>query len=250
MSDEITLDIVTVTKNDLNHLSKTYESILGCFSNETIQVNWIVIDGSEHPHTKNYLDRLEIVKNVKILYQRENTPGIYAAMNQGLSLVQSQFFVLINSGDILLRGFVSALKESSPNFVNCFESEWHDMLFQFRFSKRHDSLNLTLGKMPNHQAMIFPLKFVSWKYDERFKTFADQDLKFRLASSGLLAIRAGLIVSSLLGGLSSRKLKPSEAANRSIESLKVFKKNLNFAHAIWLWMLYSLRFLSRINLNK
>jgi hypothetical protein len=240
------IDVITVTKNDFLNFKATHNSIKNYVEQNRIPINWLVIDGSDEFECEEFIGSLSPRRALSISYTREAEPGIYRAMNQGLAQVKSDFFIILNSGDLLLKDFKMDLDSLSESKVTCFESEWHDSQFVKLYQTSNNNVCIPLGKMPNHQAMVFPKNFASWIYDEKLKIAADQDLKFRLNCHGLLNIQYGYLVSSLTGGVSSRKLNLREAVARSKESWQVFHRNLSFPHAMVLWVAYSVRYFMRI----
>jgi len=243
------VDVITVTKNDVLNLKRTYESIKMRVERDGLQVNWILIDGSDSSKIKNFVDSLPRLTGFGVSYHSERKPGIYSSMNQGIDEVSSNFFILLNSGDILLENFSIVINKAPSNVVTCYESEWHDENFNMKYRVSNKKVSIRLAKMPNHQAMIFPKSFSNWKYDEKLIISADQDLKLRLASADKLSVVGGYVVSSLIGGISARRLGYSEIRLRSEESWQIFQKHYHWAHATILWLLYTGRYITRIKLR-
>jgi hypothetical protein len=243
------VDVITVTKNDVYNLNRTFDSIKMRVQKDGLQVNWILIDGSDNSEIKNFVYSLPRIKGFRASYFPERKPGIYTSMNQGITEVSSDFFIMLNSGDILLENFSLKIKKVPTTLVTCFESEWHDENFNVRYRVSNKKVCIRLAKMPNHQAMIFPKSFASWKYDEKLIVSADQEMKLRLASADKLFIESGYVVSSLIGGISARKLGYSDIRLRIKESWQIFQKHYHWSHAIILWFLYTGRFITRIKLR-
>lgn len=243
------VDVITVTKNDVFNLNKTYESIKLRVEKDGLKINWILIDGSDNSEIKNFVETLPRLTGFGVSYYSEKKPGIYCSMNQGIDKVSSDFFILLNSGDILLENFSLVIKKVPSNVVTCYESEWHDENFNLKYRVSNKRVCIRLAKMPNHQAMIFPKSFTDWRYDEKLFVSADQELKLRLASAEKLTIVTGYVVSSLVGGISSRRLKYSDIKVRSNESWQIFQKHYHWAHATILWLLYTIRFITRIEIR-
>lgn len=241
-----TIDIITVTKNDEQNLTYTYQSIINAAKKRNIKITWIVIDSSSNSRIRNAVRNSKRLKNFAINYQKEKRLGIYLAMNRGIALVTSEFFMFLNSGDQLLDNFNEATVKLSKSYVTCFRTKWHDHMMIEQSRTWNSVICFPLAKLPNHQAMIFPNKFNSFRYNENFPISADQDMKLKLYKLGLLKIEDTAIVSSLLGGISSRKLKPKELISRCQESWKIFNDNLNAVHAVLLWVIYTLSFLKRL----
>ena len=59
------VDVITVTKNDVYNLNRTFDSIKMRVQKDGLQVNWILIDGSDNSEIKNFVYYLETKKFVK-----------------------------------------------------------------------------------------------------------------------------------------------------------------------------------------
>ncbi len=95
MSAQNLLSIVTIVRNDLQALRKTLSSIP--LSNS---ITSIVIDGSDnYQHQKGFCDEYSKTSNLTINYQEQCGRGLYAAMNQGLKLVNSEWVIFMCAGD-------------------------------------------------------------------------------------------------------------------------------------------------------
>ena len=84
--------IITVTRNDIDGLSRTAQSI----ATQTYKdFEWIIIDGDSQDGTKNYLNAQEMTRK----WVSEPDQGLYDAMNKGLDIAQNHYVVFMNSGD-------------------------------------------------------------------------------------------------------------------------------------------------------
>ena len=87
------ISIVTIVRNDAEHIAETMESVL---SQDYPDVEYIVIDGASTDGTKEivekYRDRLAA-------FVSEPDKGIYDAMNKGIRLAGVDVIGMINSGD-------------------------------------------------------------------------------------------------------------------------------------------------------
>ena len=247
---EKTIDVITVTKDDETNLEITYHSISLISQKMIIPLTWIVIDSGEKLQNSLLHQSISSDPRITFKYFYKPTFGIYQAMNFGLSKTSSDYFILINSGDILLKNLRDQIPSFSNNQVSCFQSEWHNNKLQRLDYRNNYKIFPKLGRMPNHQAMIFPNVFRNFLYNEKFKISSDQDLKIRLAKEGNLILRHEAIVSSLFGGISTRQMTRTEAINRSIETFLIFKNNYNLVWALSISLVYSLRFFSRTIIQK
>jgi glycosyltransferase involved in cell wall biosynthesis len=95
--DSTTLSIVTVTKNDLDGLRKTGESVMG----QDMDVEWIVVDADSGPLTCEYLNLIHKKGAQKVVWISENDRGLYDGMNKGLKMSNGHLVLFLNSGDTL-----------------------------------------------------------------------------------------------------------------------------------------------------
>lgn len=241
------LAIVTVVKNSTAELIKTAQSIaqsLGTLLN--FELNWIIINGGEKiSYSISDLKKISHCQSLTLV--QEHNLGIYGAMNLGISLVKNDYFIVLNAGDKFLPNAGKILQRHESNLVECYDSIWHDNENNNIVRKR--KIRPRLGIMPNHQGMIFPISFKNYVYDEKFKVSADQDMKLRLWRQKKLRLNSAYLISSLHGGISSRKMSIMEIIQRTIETQKVFQKNLGNLNSIMLSVLYFIRYLTRINWN-
>ena len=103
-----------------------------------------------------------------------------------------------------------------------------------------------LGRLPNHQAMLFPRSFAEASYDESLRISADLDLKLRLHAQGSLVRQPTAVVSSMVAGISAAPLSPCEAFARASEVGRVFDRHFTWIHSKLLTVLYALNFAVRI----
>ena len=246
MKENLSVDIITITKDDIRNLEMTFESILMLKNKSTICLNWIIVDSGKLLRDSDLYKSIRKQTMFPVKYLYEKNFGIYQAMNLGVSKVQSNYFIILNSGDVVLQD-LPQLVDSLPNDkVSCFQSEWHnEQMLSLGYRNNYRACT-SLGRMPNHQAMVFPIIFKEYKYDEKFRISADQDLKLKLAKTGKLVLRDEILVSSLFGGLSTRKMTRDEAIYRVKESSRIFTANFNPAWALFLTVMYSLKFSTRI----
>lgn len=65
---------------------------------EDISFEWIVVDGGSNDGTREYLENLNGIFNLRFVSEPDN--GIYDAMNKGIAMAQGKFALFLNSGDI------------------------------------------------------------------------------------------------------------------------------------------------------
>jgi len=85
--------IITICFNDLNGLSRTYNSLRYQFLED---YEWVVIDGASKDGTAKWLSQLD---EPKLNWSSEPDKGIFDAMNKGLVRSTGEYLIYMNSGD-------------------------------------------------------------------------------------------------------------------------------------------------------
>lgn len=93
VDNNLSLSIITVVLNDPDGLRRTQDSL----RRQTIQPEWIVVDGHSSEATQAVLS--ELPDTVHWISERDD--GIYDAMNKGLQMAKGDFVVFLNAGDSL-----------------------------------------------------------------------------------------------------------------------------------------------------
>ena len=111
------LSLITITKNDLRGLKKTLNSIVG------LKIISIIVSATKQElirDEKNLIKKFE--SEFQIKYYRQNTKGIFSAMNEGIFYAKSDWIQFINSGDEIINGkslikYLSTLNSKNTNAV-------------------------------------------------------------------------------------------------------------------------------------
>lgn len=74
------LSIITVAFRNLEGIVKTHASLAHLAQAEDISFEWIVVDGGSNDGTREYLENLNGIYNLRFVSEPDN--GIYDAMNQ------------------------------------------------------------------------------------------------------------------------------------------------------------------------
>ena len=110
------ISILTPTLNARGDLPTLVRSL--CNQTDT-RFNWIVVDGSSKDGTQEYLRSLTLPFKVII----DSTPdfGIYDALNRGLRLIKSDYYLVVGADDRLMEDsvarFISAFEGGVPDFI-------------------------------------------------------------------------------------------------------------------------------------
>lgn len=102
------LSIITVTRNNLEGLRRTAESVAAQVWRD---FEWIVVDGDSSDGTKEYLQQLSPQPDC---WTSEPDRGVYDAMNKGLSAARGEYLLFLNAGDSLCSA--DTLQECFRNF--------------------------------------------------------------------------------------------------------------------------------------
>ncbi len=95
MPEKPLISIITVNLNDLEGLKRTMTSV---FEQTWQEFEYIVIDGGSTDGSKEYL---ETHRDKIDFWVSEKDSGIYNAMNKGIKVATGEYFLFLNSGDIL-----------------------------------------------------------------------------------------------------------------------------------------------------
>lgn len=127
-----TLNIITITKNNLKGLLATIESTKNLRSNHNI--HQIIVDSST-VEVQNKIKEFIINEN-NIFYIWQEPLGISSAFNLGLSLSKSEWVWFLNGGDL------SHPTLNIDNFIYTLSTSNADaLIFQIELMKSHERLN-------------------------------------------------------------------------------------------------------------
>ena len=179
------VSIVTIVKNDVEGLSRTYESVK---QQEFLDWEMLIIVGQSIDDTTEIAYRIAM-DDSRIRIINQDGTGIYAAMNLGVKNVESKYTWFLNAGDqffssmslgqgvdvirlskvsLVVGGYQVASKNKSKTHIF---REKELRLFQFSFNRRGGC----------HQAMIFDTSII--------RSIGGFDLQYDLASDFDLVLR-------------------------------------------------------------
>jgi len=177
------ISVVTVVRNDLSGIEKTYQSLL---SQSNQDYEWIVIDAVSTDGTGEFVKSLT---DKRVVFLSENDKGIYDGMNKGISLSRGDYIFFLNAGDFLYDEFVL---ECIAQVIQNIE---YDIIYGAvamrigknlyrRFPKKcADSVKHTLPG--HHQATFYNRKAVQrFNYDLKYNFSGDYYLAAKLYYEG------------------------------------------------------------------
>ena len=91
------LSIITVAFRNLAGIVKTHASLAHLVQADDISFEWIVVDGGSNDGTREYLENLNGIFNLRFVSEPDN--GIYDAMNKGIRLATGDYLCFLNAGD-------------------------------------------------------------------------------------------------------------------------------------------------------
>lgn len=243
------LDVITVVTSPPTCFDLTRRSLARLHAADK-SVRWVIVVGQTDEVIEQELRIAADGLGRQLVVHSQLGNGIYGAMNEAMDRVQSDFFMFLNSGDTVNADIMDQLANVDANHVHCYRSNWHDYSETFRRNKlTRKRISYIFGRMPNHQAMVFPNRFRAFKYDESLAIASDQNMKLSLFNLHLLQFHDRIIVSSLTGGVSARKLQLREVRIRYLESRNIFLRHYARLWAELLGATYGIRYLTRIDLS-
>lgn len=90
------ISVVTVVRNDITGIMRTYESL---FAQTNIDFQWVVIDACS---TDGTVDFIRSLIDTRVVFISEKDKGIYDGMNKGIKLATGDYIFFLNAGDFLV----------------------------------------------------------------------------------------------------------------------------------------------------
>ena len=165
------VSIIIASFNAADELPNCLKSITD-LAMENVEI--VVVDGASTDGTTHILKDLNCGQ---LRWISEPDKGIYDALNKGVSLAKGRWLHFLGADDLLLPGFKNMLDVlSDNNTVYYGNSLPADKIPQGAFSKYR------LAKYcMNHQSILYPAGvFAQYKYDLRYRVFADYALNMRV----------------------------------------------------------------------
>lgn len=125
------ISVITINYNNAKGLQKTIDSVI----NQTYkEFEFIVIDGSSTDNSKQIIEK----KTNNISYWvSENDKGIYDAQNKGILKAKGDYYLFLNSGDVLSDKFI--LGKIVP-FLSSNKSFYYGNLLLLKENKKEEHL--------------------------------------------------------------------------------------------------------------
>ncbi|HEX9758730.1 MAG TPA: glycosyltransferase family 2 protein [Nitrospiria bacterium] len=206
MEKERLFSVITVCKDDLKNLKRTYHDLQA----QTFpDLEWIVIDGESKDGTVAFLEDLNLSNAI---WESSPDLGLYDAMNKGISKAQGEFLIFLNAGDCFAsEETLIRLKERVRN-ASDFDLIYGDAIIVFEngeelFEKARGPSYFRYGQPIYHQAILYRRESIgSIRFQfEKFKIAADYAFALELIAQGREALHIPVPVCRFfLGGISSK----------------------------------------------
>ena len=160
--------LVTINKNNREGLQKTISSILALNAWPICEL--VIVDGNSNDGSLE-LARQMLRAETGVSLLREKKPGIFTAMNEGLSATRGEWIVFMNAGDCF----------ASPDSLCGFNPSTETQIV-YGNASNHEGLIMKYsasiwpwaGMPTSHQAMLFKGEFIrSRPYKTRYHLSAD-----------------------------------------------------------------------------
>jgi glycosyltransferase involved in cell wall biosynthesis len=217
------LSIITICKNNIVELQKTLASLQKRPSN----IQHIIIDGSNSTDIKNYL------KNnlYSCEYYKQESSGIYSAINIGLSFAQGKYINILNSGDYHDEGVLEKIdfKINSELIAICTRMIRKNVMAKI-WEPWNEYKKITIANMPMAHQSLFIHRDIYRKfgpYNLQYKYSSDYDFIKKVFKSEHLNYIAykNLYTNFILGGVSSGNEAMSETLSINLrDSVKLNNK--------------------------
>ncbi|MCB9963695.1 MAG: glycosyltransferase [Rhodospirillales bacterium] len=172
--------IVTITRNNLDGLRKTAESLQ---AQTCTEYEWIVIDGASEDGTLAFLQQFRVAGEFS--YTSEPDRGIYDAMNKGIDRAQHAYTLFMNAGDTfaapdtLQRLATDISAQTFPDLI--YGPAWEERPGHEPGQKSPLKLKFLWWGLPaHHQAILYKTNIIKQlRYNISYKIAADYDLTCR-----------------------------------------------------------------------
>ena len=245
------ISIITVVRNDRDHIDSTIRSVL----DQTYRnIQYIIVDGASSDGTTDIIrghgNRIDVLIS-------EPDKGIYDAMNKGLKRVTGDYVLFLNSGDRLYENTTletifsqgeadvyygdTAFYDQKQNYLGL-RSQISTRLLPENLSYR----NFLMGMPVSHQSLIVRSGLTD-EYRTEYFCSADIDWCIRLLKKSAKIINTHTIISGYMtGGHSHRHIRKCWA-----ERFKIMYLHFGIIQACIAQARIALRYIyKRVLLNK
>jgi glycosyltransferase involved in cell wall biosynthesis len=178
--DSHNITVVTVTLNAGQHLERLAKSL-----NEQTFKNfvWLVKDGGSTDNTKKILEKYTSLIDINLI--EKNDDGIYSALNQAISYVNTKHYIVAGADDFF---YPTSLQNFSEKSINA-DIVCAPIRMSGRILERSEDLQWRMGiaaTMSSHSIGCLIKKSLHEKfglYDTRYNMLADQNFLLQVYRS-------------------------------------------------------------------
>jgi putative colanic acid biosynthesis glycosyltransferase len=222
----ISLNIITVVRNDLQSLLKTIDNIQAFNFNEGLKLKHIIVDGLSTDGTWDVISELSKSLKIETILISEADQGIYDAMNKGVARYKCDFTLFVNAGDEVTP-FIT-----TEDFVKSLEKCLCDMkvagsAYSCYYKFNNKSIKIAARKvgferMPSlHQGIVYKReKLLDFPYVLKYKICGDYHNWCELRSSYNFHIHSPVLATLDAGGTST--MRPLILFKESLEIYRRF----------------------------
>lgn len=181
------ISIITVAYNSALTLRDTIESVL---SQDYLDIEYIVVDGSSTDNTVDILREYEPLFNGRMQWTSVKDNGIYDAMNNGIRSAKGELIGIINSDDFfhrndiiskIAKAFDNELVQSIFADVRFVNPKNLDKTVRYYSSKYFSTKLFRFGFMPAHPSFF--------TYKKNFENFGYYKIDYIIAADFELLVR-------------------------------------------------------------
>lgn len=109
------ITVFTPTYNRRKLLERCYKSLL----NQTdYHFEWLIVDDGSSDDTKSWINTIKSKSPFKIIYHYQTNGGKHRAHNTGVKLCKTEYFLILDSDDILANNCIEVLNSKIENIDN------------------------------------------------------------------------------------------------------------------------------------
>ena len=159
------LTIFTPTFNRRNTLKACYESLK---NQDFLDFEWIIIDDGSSDDTESLIKSFNSDSPFKIQYHYQKNQGKHTAWNKALSMCKSEFFMCLDSDDMLIPNCLSSLC-SKDGYLNSIRND--EKIIGLRMNGINSKTKLPCSKYISDKPII-----KSWFYEVAHEKYVGEKL--------------------------------------------------------------------------
>lgn len=103
------ITVLTTTYNRAKLLPRAFESLK---KQDFADFNWLIIDDGSNDNTKDVVESLKKDSDFEIIYKYKENGGKHTAINFALDIIESEYFVILDSDDIFTDDALKLIKKN------------------------------------------------------------------------------------------------------------------------------------------